>query len=46
MIFVFQCVLDIRHNGGRSIGKICSRFSSINCTTYSFDHKAKDRSAT
>ncbi len=46
MILVFQCVLDIRHNGGRSIGKICSRFSSINCTTYSLDHKANDRSAT
>ncbi len=46
IIFVFQCVLDIRHNGGRSIGKICSKFSSISCTTYSFDHKANDRSAT
>ncbi len=46
IIFVFQCVLDIRHNGGSNIGKICSRFSSINCTIYSFVHKANERSAT
>lgn len=46
MILLFQCVFDMRHNGGNKIGKIWSRFSSINCTTYSFDHNAKDRSAT
>ena len=45
IIFVFQCVFDIRHKGGNKIGRISSRLSSINCTIYSFDHKANERSA-
>ena len=46
MMLVFQCVFEIRQSGGKRIGRISSRFSSINWTTYSFDQRARARSAT